>query len=260
MMQGQPIIILKEGTERSKGKGAQLNNIAAARAVADAVRSTLGRKGMDKMLVDSMGDVTITNDGVTILKEIEVEHPAAKMIVEVAKTQDDEVGDGTTTAVILAGELLKKAETLVEQNVHPTIIVNGYKIAAAKAIELLDDLAFPVKATDTELLKEIASTAMSGRSVGTSRDFLGTIAVKAVKSILEEIGGKQVADVDNVLVVKKHGGGLTDTPLVDGIILDKERGHPRMPEFVRDAKIVLLDPGPEIKKTQVSSASRIPYA
>src|SRR3989454_1800158 len=145
MMQGQPIIILKEGTERNKGKGAQSNNIAAARAVADAVRSTLGPKGMDKMLVDSMGDVTITNDGVTILKEIEVEHPAAKMIVEVAKTQDDEVGDGTTTAVIVAGELLKKAENLVEQNVHPTIIVKRYKIAAAEANEILQELSFPGK-------------------------------------------------------------------------------------------------------------------
>ncbi|HTD80646.1 MAG TPA: TCP-1/cpn60 chaperonin family protein, partial [Thermoplasmata archaeon] len=249
MMQGQPIIILKEGTERSKGKGAQMNNIAAARAVADAVRSTLGPKGMDKMLVDSMGDVTITNDGVTILKEIEVEHPAAKMLVEVAKTQDDEVGDGTTTAVILAGELLKKAESLVEANVHPTIIVNGYKMAAAKAIEMLDELAFPVKLADTDLLKQIASTAMSGRSVGTSRDFLAGIAVKAVKSITEEIAGKMVSDVDNILVVKKHGGALTDTQLVDGIILDKERVHPRMPKFVRDAKIVLLNRALEIKKT-----------
>ncbi|TLZ64919.1 MAG: thermosome subunit [Methanobacteriota archaeon] len=257
MMQGQPIIILKEGTERSKGKGAQSNNIAAARAVADAVRSTLGPKGMDKMLVDSMGDVTITNDGVTILKEIEVEHPAAKMIVEVAKTQDDEVGDGTTTAVIVAGELLKKAETLVEQNVHPTIIVNGYKIAAAKAIELLEELAFPVKATDTQLLKDIASTAMSGRSVGSSRDFLAGIAVNAVKAIVEEIAGKLVADVDNVLVVKKHGGSLTDTQLVDGIILDKERVHPRMPAFIRDAKIALLNRALEIKKTEFSSEIRI---
>src|SRR2546425_2223597 len=257
MMQGQPIIILKEGTERSKGKGAQLNNIAAARAVADAVRSTLGPKGMDKMLVDSMGDVTITNDGVTILKEIEVEHPAAKMIVEVAKTQDDEVGDGTTTAVILAGELLKKAESLVEQNVHPTIIVNGYKMAASKAIELLDDLAFPVKLADTELLRQIASTAMSGRSVGTSRDFLAGIAVKAVRSITEEIAGKPVSDIDNVLVVKKHGGALTDTQLVDGIILDKERVHPRMPKFVRDAKIALLNRALEIKKTEFSSEIRI---
>src|SRR5881296_3521639 len=187
MMGGQPIIILREGTSRDRGKGAQFSNIAAARAVADAVRSTLGPKGMDKMLVDSLGDVTITNDGVTILKEIEVEHPAARMIVEVAKTQDDEVGDGTTSAVILAGELLKEAESLIEQEVHPTIIVNGFKIAAAKAVELLEELAFPVKATDTELLKDIASTAMSGRSVGASREFLGTIAVKAVKSVVEEI-------------------------------------------------------------------------
>src|SRR2546426_4852108 len=160
MMQGQPIIILKEGTERSKGKGAQSNNIAAARAVADAVLSTLGPKGMDKMLVASMGDVTITNDGVTILKEIEVEHPAAKMIVEVAKTQDDEVGDGTTTAVIVAGELLKKAETLVEQNVHPTIIVNGYKIAAAKAGGIPEEVAFPLEGTDPPLLQEIPATPM----------------------------------------------------------------------------------------------------
>src|SRR5213594_4342280 len=194
MMQGQQIIILKEGTGRDRGKGAQFNNIAAAKAVADAVRSTLGPRGMDKMLVDSLGDVTITNDGVTILKEIEVEHPAAKMIVEVAKTQDQEAGDGTTTAVILTGDLLKQAESLLEQNVHPTIIVNGYKIAAAKAVELLEDLAFPVKATDTQLLKDIASTAMSGRSVGSSRDFLAGIAVNAVKAIVEEIAGKLVAD------------------------------------------------------------------
>jgi len=257
MMQGQPVIILREGTERSKGKGAQSNNIAAARAVADAVRSTLGPKGMDKMLVDSMGDVTITNDGVTILKEIEVEHPAAKMIVEVAKTQDDEVGDGTTTAVILAGELLKKAESLVEQNVHPTIIVNGYKLAAEKAIELLQDLAFAVKLEDKDLLREIASTAMSGRSVGGSRDFLSNIAVKAVTSIVEDVGGRRTADIDNVLVVKKHGGALADTQLIDGIILDKERVHPRMPQFVRDAKIVLLNRALEIKKTEVSSEIRI---
>jgi len=257
MMQGQPVIILKEGTERSRGKGAQSNNIQAAKAVSDAVRSTLGPKGMDKMLVDSMGDVTITNDGVTILKEIEVEHPAAKMIVEVAKTQDDEVGDGTTTAVILAGDLLKKAEILIDQNVHPTIIVNGYKIAATKAIELLDELAFPVKPTDTALLQEIASTAMSGRSVGTSRNFLAEIAVKAVGAILEEIAGKRVADIDNVLVVKKHGGALTDTQLIDGIILDKERVHPRMPNFVRDAKIALLNRALEIKKTEFSAEIRI---
>src|SRR5207253_1380440 len=187
MMGGQPIIILKEGTEREKGKGAVFNNIAAARAVADAVKSTLGPKGMDKMLVDSLGDVTITNDGVTILKEIEIEHPTAKMLVEVAKTQDDEVGDGTTSAVVLAGELLKEAESLIEQEVHPTIIVNGYRMAAAEAVRRLRQLAFDVKRTDKATLGSIARTAMSGRSVGTNADFLADLAVEAVQSMVEKI-------------------------------------------------------------------------
>src|SRR5687767_11898005 len=176
----QPIIILKEGTRREKGRGAQSNNIAAARAVADAVKSTLGPKGMDKMLVDSLGDVTITNDGVTILKEIEIEHPTAKMLVEVAKTQDAEVGDGTTSAVVLAGELLKEAEYLIEQEVHPTIIVNGYRMAAAEAVKRLRSLAFDVKQTDKDTLRSIARTAMSGRSVGADAAFLADIAVNAV--------------------------------------------------------------------------------
>src|SRR5436189_26307 len=206
MMGGQPIIILKEGTEREKGKGAVYNNVAAARAVADAVKSTLGPKGMDKMLVDSLGDVTITNDGVTILKEIEIEHPTAKMLVEVAKTQDDEVGDGTTSAVVLAGELLKQAESLIEQEVHPTIIVNGYRMAATEAVRRLRSLAFDVKRTDKETLRSIARTAMSGRSVGENADFLSGIAVDAVQAIVEEVAGEIRADVDNVLVQKKHGG------------------------------------------------------
>src|SRR2546425_516977 len=237
MMGGQQIIILKEGTEREKGKGAVFNNIAAARAVADAVKSTLGPKGMDKMLVDSLGDVTITNDGVTILKEIEIEHPTAKMLVEVAKTQDDEVGDGTTSAVILAGELLKEAESLIEQEVHPTLIVNGYRMAAAEAVKLLRELAFAVKRNDKETLRSIARTAMSGRSVGTNADFLADIAVDAVQAIVEEVAGETRADVDNILVQKKHGGNLTDTTLIDGVVLDKERVHPRMPKFVRDANL-----------------------
>src|SRR6266542_3321621 len=208
MMTGQPIIILKEGTEREKGKGAVSNNIAAARAVADAVKSTLGPKGMDKMLVDSLGDVTI-------LKEIEIEHPTAKMLVEVAKTQDDEVGDGTTSAVILAGELLKAAESLIESQVHPTIIVNGYRMAAAEAVRRLNQLAFPVKRDDKTALRSIARTAMSGRSVGANADFLAGIAVDAVQSIVEEIAGEVRADVDNILVQKKHGGNLTDTALIN---------------------------------------------
>ena len=257
MMQGQPVIILREGTERSKGKGAQSNNIAAARAVADAVRSTLGPRGMDKMLVDSLGDVTITNDGVTILKEIEVEHPAAKMIVEVAKTQDDEVGDGTTSAVVLAGELLKNAEALIEQDVHPTVVVGGYKIAADKALETLAASAFEVSFKDDALLRDIARTAMGGRTIGREYDFLADIAVRAVKAVAETRDGKWSVDVDNVLVVKKQGAAIRDTQLVDGVILDKERVHPRMPKFVRNAKIALVNRALEIKKTEYSSEIRI---
>src|SRR3989442_1552103 len=257
MMGGQQIIILKEGTEREKGKGAVFNNIAAARAVADAVKSTLGPKGMDKMLVDSLGDVTITNDGITILKEIEIERPTAKMLVEVAKTQDGEVGDGTTSAVILAGELLKEAESLSEQEVHPTLIVNGYRMAAAEAVKLLRELAFAVKRTDKETLRWIARTAMSGRSVGTNANFLADIAVDAVQAIVEEVASEVRADVDNILVQKKHGGNLTDTTLIDGIVLDKERVHPRMAKFVRDAKIALINRALEVKKTEVNEEIRI---
>src|SRR5438046_1080502 len=257
MMGGQPIIILKEGTEREKGKGAVYNNIAAARAVADAVKSTLGPKGMEKMLVDSLGDETITNDGVTILKEIEIEHPTAKMLVEVAKTQDDEVGDGTTSAVILAGELLKEAESLIEQQVHPTLIVNGYRMAAAEAVKLLRELAFAVKRNDKDTLRSIARTAMSGRSVGTNADFLADIAVDAVQAIVEEVASEVRADVDNILVQKKHGGNLTDTTLIDGIVLDKERVHPRMAKFVRDAKIALVNRPLEVKKTEMNEEIRI---
>ena len=182
--QGQPIIVLKEGTERTKNREAQFNNIAAARAIADAVRSTLGPKGMDKMLVDSLGDVVITNDGVTILKEIEVQHPAAKMVVEVAKTQDSECGDGTTTSVVLAGELLKKAELLIDSNVHPTIIANGYRLAATEAVKVLNSIA--VDCDDDEMLKKVAITAMTGKSVGGEADYLADLAVKAVRSIAED--------------------------------------------------------------------------
>ncbi len=257
MMSGQPIIILREGTGREQGKGAAFNNIAAARAVSDAVRSTLGPKGMDKMLVDSLGDVTITNDGVTILKEIEVEHPAAKMLVEVAKTQDDEVGDGTTSAVILAGELLKEAESLIELEVHPTAIVAGYRLAAAEAARRLKDIAFDVKRNDEKTLKYIAATAMSGRSVGKEAEFLAEIAVKAVLSVVEEVAGEVRADIDNVLVQKKHGGTLRDTALIEGIVLDKEKVHPRMPNFVKDTKIALVNRALEVKKTEVSEEIKI---
>ena len=257
MMQGQSIIILKEGTARDRGKGAQYNNIAAARAVADAVRSTLGPRGMDKMLVDSLGDVTITNDGVTILKEIEVEHPAAKMLVEVAKTQDQEAGDGTTTAVILAGELLKESEALLEANVNPTTIAKGFQLAVARAVDILKEIAFPVKPDDKEALRHIAATAMVGRSIGDAKDYLADLAVRAIMAVSEEVAGERRADVDNVKVEKKHGGAIMDTELVDGIVLDKERVHPRMPQRVENAKIALLNRALEVKKTEVSEEIRI---
>lgn len=258
-MGGQtPILILKEGTKREKGKGAQFNNIAAAKAVADAVRSTLGPRGMDKMLVDSMGDVVITNDGVTILKEIDIEHPAAKMIVEVAKTQDEECGDGTTTAVILAGELLKKSEDMIEQNIHPTIIAGGYRMAADKAKEILNRIAEKVSFDETMILKNIAATAMISKSASAHRDHLADIAVRAVTSIVEDQGqGKYFADEDNIQVVKKQGGAITDTELIQGIIVDKEPVHPNMPKQVKNAKIALVDSALEVKKTEIDAKIEI---
>jgi len=257
MGQGQPIIVLKEGTKREKGKGAQANNIMAAKAIADAVRSTLGPKGMDKMLVDSMGDVVITNDGVTILKEIDVEHPAAKMLVEVAKTQDQECGDGTTTAVILAGELLSNAESLIEQNVHPTIIAAGYRMAADKAIELLKDNVMAAKFDDDTVLEYIAKTAMASKSASGAKNMLSDITVKAVKAITEKKNNGYVSDIDNILVIKKAGGSIHDTQLVDGIILDKEIVHSQMPKKLEGAKIALLDAALEIKKTEVDAKIQV---
>lgn len=257
MMSGQPIILLKEGTRRERGRGAQFNNIAAARAIADAVRSTLGPKGMDKMLVDSMGDVTITNDGVTILKEIDIEHPAAKMVVEIAKTQDDECGDGTTTAVVFAGELLKKSEDLVEQNVHPTTVVKGYKLAAKEAVRVLNKMGVMVKPTDRKKLVDIAATSMTGRGVGPAKDYLADIAVQAVLSVVERIGKETVVDVDNIKVEKKHGGSIYDTSLVSGIIIDKERVHPRMPKVIKNARIALVNSALEIRKTEVDAKIQI---
>ena len=252
----QPIIILKEGTRREKGRGAQSNNIMAARAVADAVRSTLGPKGMDKMLVDSMGDVVITNDGVTILKEIDIEHPAANMIVEVAKTQDQSVGDGPTSAVILAGELLRRAEELID-DVHPTLINQGYRKAHQKALEVLQMIARPVSTTDRPLLEKIATTAMTGKSAQFQRTNLAKIAVDAVTAIEEKEGNKIVADTDNVQVVKKAGGSIDDTQLIQGIIVDKERVHAGMPKTVKDAKIALIDVALEIKKTEIDAKIKI---
>ena len=257
MLGGQPVLVLKEGTERESGKTAQSKNIAAARAIADAVRSTLGPKGMDKMLVDSMGDVVITNDGVTILKEIDVEHPAAKMVVEVAKTQDEQCGDGTTTAVIIAGELLKQAESLIEQNVHPTIISNGYRLAAEEALKILKEIAIKITPEDKSLLKDIAMTAMTGKSVGSSKEYLAEIAVKAVSSVVEKDNGRLIADIDNIKVEKKHGGSAGDTEIIQGIIIDKEPVHPSMPKHVKNAKIALINSALEVKKTEVDAKINI---
>ncbi|MGD9962467.1 MAG: thermosome subunit beta [Thermoplasmata archaeon] len=257
MMGSQPIIVLKEGTESTKGKTAQSNNIMAAKAVADAVRSTLGPKGMDKMLVDSMGDIVITNDGATILKELDIEHPAAKMVVEISKTQDNECGDGTTSAVVIAGELLKKSESLIEQNVHPTVISNGFRLAAAEAIKILKNIGIEVSPTDKKSLRKVAMTAMTGKSVGGERDLLADVAVEAISSISEKSDGKYRVDIDNVQVEKKHGGSVADTKLIKGIILDKERTHPRMPTLVKNAKIALIDSALEIKKTEVEAKIQI---
>ncbi|OPY34599.1 MAG: Thermosome subunit beta [Methanomassiliicoccales archaeon PtaU1.Bin124] len=256
-MGNTPILILKEGTKRDKGKDAQYNNIQAARAIADAVRSTLGPRGMDKMLVDTLGDVTITNDGVTILKEIEVEHPAAKMLVEVAKTQDEECGDGTTTAVVLAGELLKKAVDLVEANVHPTIITSGYRMAATKAMEVLDKVAMDISIDDKESLIKIAQTAMMSKQIVGSKELMGKVAVDAVSRVAEKQGKKYIVDMDNIQVVKKQGGSMDDTQLIEGIIIDKEPVHSGMPRRIEKVKLVLLDAALEIKKTETDAKIEI---
>ncbi len=255
---GTQVLVLREGTRRERGKGAQFNNIAAAKAVADAVRSTLGPRGLDKMLVDSLGDVVITNDGVTILKEIDVAHPAAKMLVEVAKTQDEEAGDGTTTAVVLAGELLKKAENLIEQDIHPTVIAAGYRQAAEKAREILEKISTKISIKDAEVLKKVAMTAMSSKSASVHKELLADISVKAVTAVAEQrADGTYFVDDDNIQVVKKQGGSIADSELVDGIIVDKERVHPGMPAEVKDAKIALIDAALEVKKPEIDAKIEI---
>ena len=251
-MAGQPIFILKEGSKRTRGRDAQSNNIMAAKAVAEAVRTTLGPKGMDKMLVDSMGDVIITNDGAAILKEMDIEHPAAKMVVEVAKTQDEEVGDGTTSAAVVSGQLLTKAEDLIEQEIHPTIIASGYRLAADKAVEVLNSLAMTVEMSNRDLLISIAETAMTGKGAESSKRLLSEISVDAVTSVVDT-NGKASVDKDNINVVKKVGGRVEDSELIRGMIIDKERIHPNMPEKIKDAKILLLNSAIELKDTEVDA-------
>ncbi|HDD66291.1 MAG TPA: thermosome subunit, partial [Nitrososphaeria archaeon] len=210
-----PVIILKEGTQRTRGREAQLNNIMVAKVIAEAMRSSLGPRGMDKMLVDSFGDVTITSDGATILKEMDVEHPVAKMLVEIAKAQDAEVGDGTTSVVVLAGELLAKAEELIEKEVHPAIIIEGYKKAAMKALEVYDQIAVQVPPTDKETLKKIAKTSMAAKIVSEDADYLAEIAVDAVLRVAEQVNGKWTVDLDNVKIEKKEGQSIRDTQIID---------------------------------------------
>lgn len=253
---GQPIFILSEGTRRSRGDDAQKGNIAAAEAIADAVRSTLGPKGMDKMLVDSSGDVVITNDGVTILKEIDIEHPAAKMMVEVAETQDEECGDGTTSAVILGGELLKNAEDMLGK-LHPSTIANGYRLASQKASEILDELRVEIDIEDEETLLNIAETAMTGKSVEVNKEHLAKITVDAVKHIVEGKEGNYKANIENIKIEKKAGANVDKTELIKGIILGKERLHEGMPKEVKDAKIALLNTDIEVKKTEVKASIEI---
>jgi thermosome len=254
---GQPVLILKEGTTRSRGKEAQRNNIMAARVIGEVLKTTLGPKGMDKMLIDSLGDITITNDGAAILKEIDVEHPSAKMMVEIAKTQDDMVGDGTTTAVVLASELLRKAEELLDQNIHPIILVSGYRKASQKAIEVINKVAVPLDVNDRKTLLKVALTSMSSKAVGAAREHLAEISIDAVKQIAEPRADKTIADIDNIQLIKKTGKSLLETQLIRGIIIDKEVVNPGMPKTKENAKIALLDSALEIEKTEISAEIRI---
>src|SRR3989338_6481750 len=251
--QVQPIFILPEDTRRDTGKSAQKNNIAAAKAVAETVRTTLGPKGMDKMLVDSMGDIVVTNDGVTILEEMAIEHPTAKMIVEVAKTQENEVGDGTTTAVVLAGELLKNAEHLLDDNIHPTIIAKGYRMAAEKAKHILNELAEKVTEHDIDLLKKIASTAMTGKGAESAKELLSDLCVKAVLQVKDNEG----VNLDNIKIEKKVGEAIEASELIAGIVLDKEKVNFGMPRSIKDAKLALLDAALEVKSPETDTKIEI---
>jgi thermosome len=250
----QPVYILPEGYTRTLGKDAQRNNILAAKIVAETVRTTLGPRGMDKMLVDSMGDVIVTNDGVTILREMQIEHPAAKMIVEVAKTQEEEVGDGTTTAVVLAGEFLKNAEALMEKNIHPTVISKGYRLAAEKSQEILSEIAEPINMDDKQLLKKIASTAMTGKGAESAKELLANLIVNAVMQVAEENGNISKSDIK---VEKKVGSGIEDSELIKGLVIEKERVHSSMPRALEKAKILILDTAMEIKNTEIDAKIQI---
>ncbi len=255
-IQRQPVVFLGEGAQRVVGRDAQRLNILVARAVANVVRTTLGPKGMDKMLVDELGDITITNDGATILQEMSIEHPAGKIMVEVAKAQDEEAGDGTTTATVLAGELLGNAERLLDQEIHPSIIIKGYRMAAEKAVELLDEIGDKVDINDEEILKKIAMTSMTSK-ITDSREKLAKMVVDAIKMVAEEYDGKIVIDIDQIKIEKKQGGSMEDTELIRGIVIDKERVHPQMPKRVENAKIALINSALEVKETETDAKINI---
>ena len=252
-----PVLVLKESALQQKGRDAQKNNIAAAKLVAELVKTSLGPRGLDKMLVDSLGDVTITNDGATILKEIDTQHPAAKMMVEISKTIDTEVGDGTTSSVVFAGALLEKAEKLLEKDVHSTVIIDGYQAASEKALELLAKLAKTVKPDDRESLIKIAKTSMQSKLVSEDSAPLSKLVVDSILKIAEKDGDKYSVDLDNLKVEKKAGGSIDDTSLINGIVLDKEIVHSGMPTKIEKARIALVNAALEVEKTEMSAEIRI---
>lgn len=254
---GVPVVVLREGATRTRGRDALNSNIMASKVIEESIKSSLGPKGMDKMLVSTFGDVVVTNDGATILKEIDVQHPAAKFIVELAKVQDQETGDGTTTVVIIAGELLRAAEELLGLDIHPTVITDGYRKAAEKALKILDEISKPVAYEDDEMMKKVSMTALASKMVAENREYLTELALKAVKSVVEEKDGKLVVDIDDIKTEKKMGEGVEDTKLINGVVLDKEWVHPRMSKKLVDAKIALIDAALEVKKTEITAKINI---
>ncbi len=255
--EGIPVIILKEGSSRTYGKEAVRVNIAAVKAVEEALKSTYGPRGMDKMLVDSLGDITITNDGATILDKMDLQHPAAKLLVQIAKGQDEETADGTKTAVIFSGELVRRAEELLYKEIHPTIIISGYKKAEEVALKTIEEIAQPVTVNDTDILRKVAMTSLSSKAVAGAREYIADVVVKAVTQVAELRGNKWYVDLDNVQIVKKAGGSINDTQLVYGIIVDKEVVHPGMPKRVENAKIALIDASLEVEKPELDAEIRI---
>ncbi|MFN4046687.1 MAG: thermosome subunit beta, partial [Acidilobaceae archaeon] len=248
---GIPVIILKEGTSRTYGREAFRANAMAVRAISEILKTTYGPKGMDKMLVDSLGDITTTNDGATILDKMEFQHPAGKMLVQIAKGQDEEAGDGTKTAVIFSGELIKEAEKLLDKNIHPTVIIEGYKAAMEEALGHVNRLAEPVSIDDVSLLEKVALTSLSSKAVGEAREHFSKLTVETVRSIAEKRGDRWYVDLGTIQIIKKHGGSLMDTQLVKGIVIDKEVVHPDMPKRVENARIALLDAPLEIEKPEI---------